>query len=249
MGKTGQMIPPSLRNRVLEPELMDDPDLDPEIHRQALAGLARINRFARTTKFMVNQIRSLADSQGDELGRTPIRILDIASGGGDVACAIARSLGKRAVLEGWDISPTAIAVASARAAQLKLTNVQFHQRNILAGSTSDTAAPFDIVVCTLFLHHLDQNEAIKLFQRMHALANRVVLIDDLRRTSFGLFLAQTVSRILSRSKIVHADGPMSVRAAFTTDEVNELAVSAGLKLPEIQRHWPQRMLLTWSKAV
>ena len=243
------MIPPSLRNRVLEPELMDDPDLDPAVHRQALAGLARINRFARTTTFLVNQIRSRVDSPANELDRDPIRILDIASGGGDVACSIARSLGTRVIVEGWDISPTAIAVASARAARLKLTNVEFHQRDILTGSTRETAPPFDMVVCTLFLHHLDQNDACKLFQRMHALANRVVMIDDLRRTSIGLFLAQTVSRILSRSKIVHADGPMSVRAAFTTDEVNELTVSAGVPLPEVHCHWPQRMLLTWSKPV
>jgi hypothetical protein len=100
-------------------------------------------------------------------------------------------------------------------------------------------------MCSLFLHHLNADQAHVLLGRMKTAAKKLVLVDDLRRTRLGYWLAWLGCRILTRCHVVHIDGPMSVEGAFTTAEATDIAVKAGLKNPTMQHHWPQRFLLSW----
>ena len=75
-----------LRDRHLQPELMDQPDLDASRHLQALAALRRVNWLSRTAAIVWSAIRPLARSQADR----PLRVLDVASGGGDVTLGVWR---------------------------------------------------------------------------------------------------------------------------------------------------------------
>jgi hypothetical protein len=102
-------------------------------------------------------------------------------------------------------------------------------------------------MCSLFLHHLQTEDAKGLLSRMAEAARRMVLVNDLRRTRLGYALAYFGSRLLSRSRIVHHDGPQSVRAAFTSEEIGNLALEAGLEGATITHHWPERYLLSWRK--
>jgi hypothetical protein len=53
--------------------------------------------------------------------------------------------------------------------------------------------------------------------------------------------------LLSRSPIVHFDGPVSVQGAFQMQEVQTLAVRAGLLEATLRRSWPERYLLSWRR--
>ena len=108
-------------------------------------------------------------------------------------------------------------------------------------------AEYDALVCSLFLHHLDEPAAVELLGRMGRATNRLVLVNDLTRSRFGLILAQIGTQILSRSKVVHVDGPRSVRGAFTPDEALKMAERAGLRGATIGHRWPARYLLAWEK--
>ena len=103
------------------------------------------------------------------------------------------------------------------------------------------------MICSLFLHHLDEAEAVTVLRSMSQGSRRAVLVNDLVRSRSGYLLAVLGTRILSRSPIVHIDGPLSVAGAFTPDEVLQLCEQAGLNGATISRHWPQRFLLTWSR--
>src|SRR5207253_9483209 len=95
-----------LSHRRREPELMDEPGLDPAAHAQALRGLRRINRLSRSSGLAWRAIRALAG----ELPARPLRILDVASGGGDVAIGVARRAAQARValsVDGCDFSQTA----------------------------------------------------------------------------------------------------------------------------------------------
>src|SRR5262249_1666656 len=105
----------------------------------------------------------------------------------------------------------------------------------------------DILLCSLFLHHLEESQAIDLLKRMATATGRMILINDLVRGPFGFSLAYVGTRVLSRSPIVHADGPQSVAAAFTVQEMRQLAERAGLEHATVARRWPFRMLLEWNK--
>ncbi|WP_166830941.1 methyltransferase domain-containing protein [Thalassoroseus pseudoceratinae] len=233
-----------MSERIREDEVMDQPGLDQESHRSALRGLRRVNYWSRTAKRIWPMLRELAKDRK----QAQVRVLDLACGGGDVTLALAkqaRQTGLPVSLEGWDKSSTAIDFAREAAKSIDLDHVQFQVRDVLADPIEER---FDAVICTLFLHHLEVDQAKSLLERMRSAAERLVVVDDLRRTSAGLWLARVGTQILSRSPVVHTDALLSVRAAFTNDEIRELAESAGLNGCEIQPHWPQRFLLSWKRS-
>ena len=82
---------------------------------------------------------------------------------------------------------------------------------------------------------------------MGAAAGRAVLVDDLVRGRRGFALAWAGCRLLSGSRVVHHDGPVSVAAAFTPAEAIDLARRAGLDGATVTRHWPERFLLAWRR--
>src|SRR5688572_13993553 len=100
--------------RQREPEWMDDPELDSGLHRQALAGLRRINAWSRSGIAIWGAIERLVRDQG----LSEVSILDLASGGGEVALQIAKKAiqtGLRVRVAGCDCSSVAVDEARRRA--------------------------------------------------------------------------------------------------------------------------------------
>jgi 2-polyprenyl-3-methyl-5-hydroxy-6-metoxy-1,4-benzoquinol methylase len=147
-------------------------------------------------------------------------------------------------LHGIDRSASAIDFAHRRANQ-RNANVRFSVADALKQSLPEG---YDVVMCSLFLHHVSDAEAELFLERAAAAARCLVLVNDLRRCASGWLLAFAGSRVLSRSPIVHMDGPLSVRAAFTPAEVRDLAHRAGLTGATVTRRWPCRFLLTWRRS-
>ncbi len=232
----------NLTNRYLVGELMDDPNLAEKDHHQALQGLRRVNQLSRTASVISKAI--VQHCKKEKLAF--VRVLDLACGGGDVTFQVAKLLkqaGVSAEVHGWDFSQTAIDFARRQSDSSSHSQVQFDVANALVDAPDQL---YDIVYCTLFLHHLSDDDAKKLLGAMWQMAKQVVLIDDLRRSTMGYVLAIVGCRLLSRSPIVHVDGPLSVRSAFTESEILELSDRCQLPRPAIKRHWPYRFLLTWT---
>jgi SAM-dependent methyltransferase len=222
------------------PELMDDPRIAPQAHAQALRGLERINWWSHSLRILWPPICRLLRANG---GAT-LRVLDIATGAGDLPIGLWRkaiSHGHALDVEGWDIHPGAISYARENAYK-KRAPVRFVQRDALGDLGTES---YDVAMCSLFLHHLSHDEAVELLRRMASWARRLVLVNDLRRSVFGLALAHLGTRVLTSSEVVRTDGPRSVAAAFSVGEVRLLAKEAGLQTATITRRWPFRFLLTW----
>lgn len=222
---------------------MDQPGLDIREHVHALTALGRANLVSRTADALWPAIRRAAGSARG----VPLRLLDVASGGGHVAVALARRAARDGVpldITGCDISPVAIDYARTLAARAGVEGVRFEPVDALGGSWP---AEVDIALCTLFLHHLEDDEAVALIRRMAAAARRAVLVSDLRRSATGYLFAWAGCRLLSRSRVFHVDGTRSVEAAYTPADAETLAAKAGLDGARITTHWPQRWLLTWSR--
>ena len=234
-------VPGNVAERLRVAEVMDQPDLEPDQHRQALRGLARLNLLSRSVGILWPRVRSLAR----RLGR-PVRILDLATGGGDVPLGLWRRAERAGVpvdILGLDISPCALQVAQARAQRAQAA-LQFAQADALH---DELPGDHDIVMCSLFLHHLDEHDARALLGRMAAATRHMVLVNDLVRSRGGLFLAAAAARLLTRSPVVWTDTARSVRAAFTVGELGGLAAAAGLDGVRLTRHWFCRMLLEWNR--
>ena len=153
----------------------------------------------------------------------------------------ARREGLPIQVDGCDISPQAVE-HSRNQAEAAGVDARFFVHDALHG---DLPSGYDVIMCSLFLHHLDEGDAQGVLGRMKSAARRLVLVDDLVRSRFGYTLAWVGCRLLSRSKVVHYDGPVSVAGAFRADEVASLAAKAGLDGAVVTRHWPERYLLSW----
>jgi SAM-dependent methyltransferase len=231
-----------LEQRRLQPEVMDQPNLDHAQHVRALHGLARINWWSRSARILWPQLLRQARATNE-----PLRVLDLATGAGDVPIGLSRlahCCGIRLQIDGCDLSSVAIEYARRRAEHSR-ADVRFFVHDALAGPL---LSGYDVAMCSLFMHHLERAQARTFLARMAEQAQRLVLVNDLVRSRGGLLLAYAGTRLLSRSWVVHTDGPRSVEGAFTVAELRELADEAGLLGAEVARRWPFRMLLTWRRS-
>ena len=234
------MMSSFLAERRLEPEEMDNLALPDDELQAALMGLARLNWASQSNSIGWPPVKLVANF----FAPRSVRVLDIATGSGDVPIAMA-GWGKRKGLnlDIWaiDINAKSIEFArhKARAAKAEVTF------ECLDAINDELPGDFDVVMCSLFLHHLPKEQAITLLRKMAAAAKVLGIVIDLRRSIYGYALAYVASRLLSRSRIVHRDAVRSVRAAFTLQELHQISEEAGVPSGRSGRQWPARMSLVW----
>lgn len=232
-----------LSRRDRQPELMDDPALDESLHRQALRGLERVNRISGIARLLWRTVRPLCD----EVRGRPLRVFDVGCGGGDIILGVwkrARRAGRPIEIGGCDVSPKALRLSAERA-RAAGASAEYVTVDVLR---DPLPRDWDVMYCSLFLHHFDEPQGVCLLQNMGHSARKMVLVNDLIRDRLGYLLCWWGVRVLTRSPVVHVDGPLSVRAGFQPREVLEMAAQAGLQGARLTRHWPQRLLLTWRRA-
>ena len=87
----------------------------------------------------------------------------------------------------------------------------------------------DIVTAGLTLHHLEPEQAVEGLRRMTAAASIAVVVNDLRRHRLSLGLVWLATRLFRCHPISRHDGPLSVRRAYSSDELRALAARAGAR--------------------
>ena len=231
----------ALANRQRAEELMDDPTMDDRLHVGALRGLARVNRLSRTAASIWAAMWRIER----ECNERPLRVLDLACGGGDITrrlAALALRDGRPFEFDGCDRSERAVDYAQRQSGD-SMPSCRFFVRDVLDGSLPDG---YDYFVSSLFLHHLADEQAVGLFREMARACGRGFLVHDLERSSRGFLLAAAATRAVTRSPIVRTDSLLSVRAAFSFEEIKDIPIRAGLEDARCARLWPRRLLLTWT---
>ena len=233
----------SLATRQIVPELMDDPAVAPAALSRVLRGLARFNMLSRSADILWPAIREVAM----RCGKRPVRVLDVATGGGDVPIALARRARRHGIhleLHACDMMEHSLRHTE-QAARAARVSVRLFQWNAEAQPAPES---FDIVISSLFLHHLRDDAAVVVLRKLREMAREAVLINDLRRCRAGLIAAWTASRLLTRSPIIRFDAPQSVRAAFRVGELRVIAQRAGMENATVAPRFPWRLLLRWSRT-
>jgi SAM-dependent methyltransferase len=224
---------------------MDRPDLDRDLHRRALRSLARLHRLSGTARALWRELEPFARAHR---GR-PLRVLDLATGGGDLPRALAERASRAGVpiaIDGCDVSPTAVREALRQRPAPRGATLGFFELDLLR---EELPQDYDVLMCTLFLHHLADADARRLLARMAAAARVGVIVQDLVRTATGMWLARVATSVLTRDPVTCIDGPLSVAAAFTIDEARELVSGAGLRGAVVRPIFPSRWMLTWERAL
>ncbi len=219
---------------------MDDPALGVADHRAALRGLRRLNALSGAGGAFYRELRGLA------AGGRPLRVLDLATGGGDIPinlCRKAARAGWDLRVDGCDLSPVALEYAQGQARKAGVA-VKFFRLDALK---DPIPTGYDVVISSLFFHHLRQEQVVALLSKLAGAVGRRIIINDLLRSRSSLGLVYLGTRLVTRCKVVHRDGPQSVRAAFTVRQFADLCDRAGLVDAKIRRSFPCRFVMTWDK--
>lgn len=210
--------------RSLQAELMDDPAADPKELDQVYRELEMINRLLGGHAVSIRGVRELAPDG-------PIDVLDVGAGGGDFGRELSRFCArKRRALRYVGIELSAQAVDFARLASRGFAELKFEH-----GDLHDLPArSHDIVHMALTLHHFDDEGAIEMLRGMARVARRGVVVNDLHRGLVPYAAIKGLTQLLSRSRFVKNDGPLSVNRAFTRAELEQLVERAGLSLRRLQ---------------
>lgn len=198
---------------------MDDPGQSEADFRAALDGLERLNRIT----FAYPPLLSFLDRVVREEGVTSLSLLDVGAGGGDTLRAVARWGERRGIaldLWGLDRSPWA-----ERHAQERGTPGRW-----ITADLFDLPAErrFDVVVCSLFAHHLEDPLLVRFLRWLPAHATRRWLILDLHRHRIPWTAVWLGTRLMRMHPMVSHDGPVSIMRGFTRADWNRLVAEAGV---------------------
>jgi ubiquinone/menaquinone biosynthesis C-methylase UbiE len=202
-------------------ELLDGP-LPPADLRATLDDLDRLNAWFGGYALTLARVRRVAN----ELPRDRrLVVLDVGGGRGDLAVRIvrwARRAGRAVQVIVLDRDPTMLALARRRTA--RYPEIALVCGN--AAALSLRAGAVDVAVAALTIHHLTPDEATAALAEM-ARAARVVVVNDLLRTPIALVLVWLTTRALRLHPVSRHDGPMSVRRAYSADELTALGRRIG----------------------
>ncbi len=212
-------------------ELLDRPgNSDAEV-RESLRDLERLNRHFGGVRTVLLHLRRMTDRHP----QGPLRILDIATGGGDIPRAICRWARRRGIaveIEAVDRSHQALAAAAAWSAAYP----EIRLRPAEGPRLPYPDRSFDYAIASLFLHHLTEDEGVRLLREMRRVARRGLIVNDLRRSRTARLLTALATRILSPNRLTRHDGPMSVLRGFRPAELRRMVARAGLRGARNTRH-------------
>lgn len=106
----------------------------------------------------------------------------------------------------------------------EITGITSDYQNFLDRNTS-----IDIVHCSLFCHHLSENELIKLFSYFNKKVKIGFVINDLQRNWMAYYSAWLLTRLLNGTVLAKHDGPLSVLRAFKGSELRHMLEKADIK--------------------
>ena len=221
-------------------ERMDEPDQDAGQLALSLADLRRVNRFLGGTRVALHHLARLVRA----LGRPEVRVLDVATGSGDIPLHVAawgRAHGIRIHVTATDFHATTLDLARRHTAADP--DVTVEEADALALPYADGA--FDFALCSTALHHFDRREdAIRVLHELDRVGRYGFVVNDLARSRPALLGAKLLAATLWRRHPVTAhDGPLSVRRSYTPPELGALAADAGLANATVYAHFPFRVAL------
>lgn len=207
--------------------------LPPAQLSQNLDDLAAIKRWLRYDAALWRWLAAVGRHAGPRL-----TVLDAATGGADVPALIARRAagqGQQVRVLGIDLHPQV--AAEARRRTKGLGQVAIARADALRLPLPD--ASVDVALCAYTLHHFDPPAARALLRELCRVARLGLVVTDLARSWPAFGLAWLLLHLWGpRHRFARRDGPLSVRRAYTRQEMRQLAAAAGLPRPRVVRRFP-----------
>jgi len=228
-----------LRRRSYQPEWMDTERLAPADLAAVLADLAVVNTatLARppTIAFMRRMSRGLPPG-------TRLRVLDVGYGEGDMLRRVHRWGARAGValdLAGVDLDPSS--AVAAQAATPPGCGIRYRTGNVFDQAPDEQ----DVVLSSLFTHHLTDRQVVDFLAWMERSAARGWFINDLHRHVLAYEGFRVLSAAAGWHPMVRHDGAISVTRSFRRRDWDGLLRRAGLRgVARVRWHMPFRLCVS-----
>lgn len=198
---------------------------------RTLRELETINRLT----FAYRPTLRWLDRMVEATGSRRLSVLDVACGHGDMLRRIDRWAARRGVaveLAGIDRDPEA--VASARSATPVSAPIRYEVRDVFAMPDEPR---WDVIVSSLFAHHLFDDALPRFLAWMHRAARRSWLVNDLHRHPVPYHAVRLGTRLMGFGRFVVHDAPVSVARGFTRGEWEAIVAQAGIDPGKVEIRW------------
>jgi 2-polyprenyl-3-methyl-5-hydroxy-6-metoxy-1,4-benzoquinol methylase len=224
------------KHRTDEPEMMDDFAMEGDILRDALDKIAKINQLLGGNQLTLLGIQDL-------IAQIPaskeITILDVGCGNGDMLRMISEfGLRNKLKFKLIGVDANAFTINHAQKLSNHYSNITFLCENIFDASFEDIK--YDILLCTLTLHHFKKEEIIQLMTVFNANAAIGIVINDLQRSAIAYRLFQALCVVFRLNKMSKEDGLTSILRGFKKEELVRFSEQLQFKNYKVTWKWAFR---------
>lgn len=229
--------------RSYELEHLDKGDYTREEYEGCIVELQRVNRYLGDASAMRRSVLAEVEREG----LREFSLLDVGAGSGEllrVAARWAKESGRQAHLLGLELN-----ARSCRAILEESESFPFISAvrgDALRLPFADDA--FDYSMCSLFTHHLRDEQVRSVLAEMARVAHRRIFVIDLHRHLVAYYLYTTVGRLFLHNRLIREDGALSILRSFRPEELLSLAAGTPLRDVKVKRHFPFRLVLSAGKA-
>ena len=229
-------MPINTKIRTTESELMDDFLMEGKELQEALDKIAQINQLLGGNKLTLQGIQVLLKNLDKNKEYT---ILDIGCGNGDMLRYIAnfgKNNGYTFKLIGIDANNFTIEYA--KKLSVNNLNINYLCEDIFEKSFDDLQ--YDIVLCTLTLHHFKEDEILNLMPIFYKNSKIGIVINDLHRSIISYRLFQVICIVFTLNRMSREDGLVSILRGFKKKELIAFSELLNFKKYSIQWKWAFR---------
>ncbi|AIM37453.1 methyltransferase [Sphingobacterium sp. ML3W] len=217
-------------------EIMDDFSLEGEDLIEALDKIARINQLLGGNSLTLNGVKKL-------LARVditkPITIVDIGCGNGDMLRMLADYACKNNIdLKMFGVDANSCTIQYAQSLSKDYPNITYICDDIFGDDFK--TMKYDIVLCTLTLHHFTNEKILDLIAIFNQNASLGIVINDLQRSKVAYRLFEVICFLFGLNRMLREDGLISILRGFKKSELESFSNILNLKSYTIQWKWAFR---------
>ncbi|MDI5895815.1 methyltransferase domain-containing protein [Flavobacterium algoritolerans] len=220
-------------------ETMDDFAMEGEILRDALDKIAKINQLLGGNQLTLQGVQDLTSSISKS---NEIVIVDVGCGNGDMLRTLADfGLKNKLKFQLIGIDANSFTISHAQQLSQNYPNISYRCEDIFDASFKELK--YDIVLCTLTLHHFKDKEIVDLLSVFYANSTIGIVINDLQRSAIAYRLFQALCFVFRLNEMSREDGLTSILRGFKKEEL--IHFSKKLSFKNYKIHWKWAFRYQW----
>jgi len=216
-------------------EIMDDLEMEGDLLSRSLAKLDWINKWLGGNNVTLKGLDNLISNHPKN---HTLKIVDIGSGSGDMLRLVTDKLrkeGRKVEILGMDANE--FTVNYARSQSVNYPEIKYKTEYVSVDTFQNLE--YDILLGTLFLHHLKDEDIIDIMKIGVEKARLGVIINDLNRNQIAYFLFNLLTLFIP-NPMIRKDGLTSILRGFKRKDLEKYTAALEIKDATIKWKWAFR---------